>query len=301
MLKEWAQKKIILASLTLIIFSLTMLCPTDKKEPFPKTILTENTNFTPIYLLNHEKYVSRTNINVKQSTTISLAKEIISILTIESQNSIYIPIFFNAVIPANTKLLSIDLQDQTLKINFDKTFFKIPPNNFRKVLECLVYSLTEIEEIDNILIFIEGDLLKKIPNTNEILPLPLSRNLGVNKTYNISNIKNTIQTTAYYIAKEQNYTYYIPVTFISNMDKNKVEIIIDQLKTRPHLNTNLISYLHANTELNNYDITQQEINLSFSSNLFSGITNEEILEEVKYSITLSMKDSLNVKKVSFTE
>ena len=95
--------------------------------------------------------------------------------------------------------------------------------------------------------------------------------------------------------------YYVPVTLLENSEKNKVEIIIERLKSMPNEKTNLMSYLNASTELTNYELLEEEIKLSFAPLLYEGLASNEILEEVKYSISLSMKDSLNIQNVIFLE
>ena len=140
-----------------------MLCPQVEKTNIEKTISYQTGNISPIYLLNKASYVSRTNMHLKSTSTIPKVKEIISILTINSKDSIYIPSLFTPVIPSKTKLLSTDIQGTTLKLKFDKNFLNIPPDSFKKMLECLVYSLTELEGIDNLLIYVNDSLLEKTP------------------------------------------------------------------------------------------------------------------------------------------
>ena len=62
-----------------------------------------------------------------------------------------------------------------------------------------------------------------------------------------------------------------------------------------------MSYLNASTELTNYEILEKEVTLSFNDYLYEGLANEELKEEVKYSISLSMMDTLNVETVTFLE
>ena len=83
------------------------------------------------------------------------------------------------------------------------------------------------------------------------------------------------------------------------LKNNKVEIIIEELKTSPIHETNLISYLTASTKLLNYEALENSIALSFNNAIFSDLNNENIIEEVKYAIGLSIKDSLNINKVIF--
>ena len=297
-LKECAKKKLMITGITFLIFLFTMFCPTMEK-PISSSFSFPEGNITPIYLLNQSSYVSRTEMMLKSEQTLPLVKEIVSVLTIDSKDSIYIPSIFAPVLPAQTKLLSMDLQGTTLKLNFDKTFLSVPKSQYHKMLECLVYSLTEIEGVENILIYVEGELLRKDPYTSELLSIPLSREMGVNTMYALDQLSGSMKTTAYYLAKENQYTYYIPVTFVQSENKEKVEVIIEELKSRPHLNTNLISYLHANAELENYELLEQEVKLSFNDYFYEGLFSEDMIEEVKYSIALSMKDSLHVKEVTF--
>ena len=106
-------------------------------------------------------------------------------------------------------------------------------------------------------------------------------------------------TTAYYLSKYNDYYYYVPVTKISNENLEKAEIIINELKTTPIYHTNLISYLAASTNLTNYEILENSISLSFDNHLLAGIDDEDMLEEVKYAISLSIRDSYGIDEVIF--
>ena len=298
MVKECAKRKFIITGLTLLIFLFTMLCPQVESNQANIHISYQNGTLTPVYLLDSASYVARTNLMLKETQLTSQVKEILSVLTIDSPSSIYIPTLFTPVIPKNTKILGIDIQDKIAKINFDSTFLSVSSTSASKMIECIVYSLTEFAEIDGVLLYVDGTLLEEIPHTQEKLSLPLTRAMGVNKVYSLQKISGAVSTTTYYIAKEEGVTYYVPVTLISNDEKEKIEIVIDRLKTRPNLQANLMSYLHANTELTHFELLEQEVILSFNPFLYEGLSNTEMIEEVKYSIALSVKDSFQVSKVT---
>ena len=57
--------------------------------------------------------------------------------------------------------------------------------------------------------------------------------------------------------------------------------------------------MHANAEMTNYEILEQEIKLSFNNYLLDDVTNGNVLEEVKYTIFLSLRDTYNIEKVEF--
>lgn len=298
MLKKMALKKIVISSLALIILLIICLFPNKTNYDF-KTTLTYTTPIVqPIYLIDNNNYVARYNIIRKTNETLELVDYVIENLTISDKNGYYLPNGFNAIIPKNTKVLNKSLEDDLLKINFSKQLLNIDKENEEKMLEAIVYSLLEIKGIKKIMIFVEGENLTKLPNSGKNIAIILDKNIGINKTYDINSLKETDKTTTYYLSKIDNVYYYVPVTSITNNDKEKVEIIIEKLKTSPTYKTNLISFLASNTELLNYEILENSVSLSFNNNILS-LDNNQITEEVKYSIALSIRDTYNINQTIF--
>ena len=298
MLKKMALKKIVISSLALIILLIICLFPNKTNYDF-KTTLTYTTPIVqPIYLIDNNNYVARYNIIRKTNETLELVDYVIENLTISDKNGYYLPNGFNAIIPKNTKVLNKSLEDDLLKINFSKQLLNIEKENEEKMLEAIVYSLLEIKGIKKIMIFVEGENLTKLPNSGKNIAIILDKNIGINKTYDINSLKETDKTTTYYLSKINNVYYYVPVTSITNNDKEKVEIIIEKLKTSPTYKTNLISFLASNTELLNYEILENSVSLSFNNNILS-LDNNQITEEVKYSIALSIRDTYNINQTIF--
>jgi len=300
MLKENALRRIITATIALIIVSILYFFPNNTSISNIKQSTTYvDINKTPIYLINKDNYVIRTNLAIKKNDTLDYVKEIIDALTIGSDKEEYIPKNFKAIIPKNTKIIDISLDNRLLKINFSKEFLNVNKEDELKLIEALVYTLTENENIEEIMIFIENEKLLYLPQSNIKLSNTLNRSFGINKVYDITNIKDITKTTIYYIGKEEDIIYYIPVTKFDNNKNNKVEIIIEELKSSPIYETNLISYLASSVELLNYETLENQISLTFNNQIFEDFNDKNILEEVKYSISLSLKDSLNVEEVIF--
>ena len=300
MLKKSAIKKIIISTLALIVFSVLYLFP----DSYQKNDIIRKTEYYDVskdtlYIPNKDDYVSRISYVSKEKDIIKKAKEIISYLTVQDIYSDYIPNFFKAIIPKNTKVLDISLEDNLLKINFSKELLNINLKDERKLIESITYSLTEIDGIDKIMVFIDGKHLDKLPNSNEKLPLTLDRSIGINVLYDMDNYKDTTMITTYYVAKDNDYYYYIPISKITNTNKEKIEVIISELKSTPIYQTNLMSFLNSNAELLDYKILEQEISLSFNNYVLDDVTNSKITEEVKYSIGLSIKDTYNINKLIF--
>ena len=87
--------------------------------------------------------------------------------------------------------------------------------------------------------------------------------------------------TLYYLDKISNQNYYVPVTKYLNDDREKINIIIDNLSSNYIYESSLVSLLNQNTELINYEIEDEIMTLNFNNSIF---THDKILEEVTYTI-----------------
>lgn len=251
----------------------------------------------PIYLLDHNEYVSRYNIIKKSDNKEELITYIIENLT-ESDTNDYLPNEFSSIIPKGTKLLDKSIDEDLVKLNFSKEFLTISKDKEEKLIESIVYSILEIEGIKKVMIFVEGENLLRLPHSNKSLPTTLDKNIGINKTYNLKSLKEINKTTTYYLGKYDDNYYYIPVTSLSNDKKEKIEVIIEKLKSSPIYETNLISFLTSSTELLEYEILENSVMLSFNNHILN-LDDGKISEEVKYSIALSVRDSYDINQTMF--
>lgn len=298
MIKKSSIRRICVATLTLFILLIIYFFPSND------TVIKEHLSYItkeemPIFLVDNKDYVARTSIVKNSSETIEQTKEIIEALTKNTKKSSYIRDGFKPIIPDGTKILDLKLEENILTINFSKEFLNINESDEEKMIEAIIYSLTEIKDVKKISIFVEGNKLIKLPNSNKKLPDYLDKTYGINKIYNLDSIKETTKTTIYYLSKNKNYYYYVPVTKVSNEKTERVEIIIKELKSTPIYHTNLISYLAASANITSYELLENTISLSFNNYLIANMKEEDILEEVKYSIALSIRDTYGINEVIF--
>lgn len=297
MLKKSSLRRIMVATLALFILLIIYFFPTT--TPIEESLSYIEKQEMPIFLVDSLEYIARTTIVQESENTNDLILEVIESLTINSEKSNYIRDGFKGIIPEGTTVKEITLENGILTINFSKEILNISENNEEKMIEAIVYSLMEIPEIKKISILVDGEKLRALPNSKKKLPEFLDKSYGVNKIYNLDSIKDTNKTTVYYLSKYDDYYYYVPVTKISNETGEKAKIIIKELKSTPIYHTNLISYLAASTNLTNYELLENSISLSFDNHLLANLNDEDMLEEVKYSIALSLRDSYGIEKVLF--
>ena len=302
MLKNMTIRRISTASILLLICLLFVLFPKDKDVINIKgeTIeYTSNNKTLGIYMVNKDNYVAKTNVIINENDIEKEIREILEYLIIDGKKEDNVPNGFRSIIPSGTEIKSIKLKDGLLKINFSKEILEIDENLEEKMLESIVYSLTEIDGIDNILIYVEDDLLTVLPKSKINLPSVLNRNIGINKKYDINSTKDITKTTIYYVGKNNNDYYYVPVTKVSNDNKDKIKVIIDELSSGPIYENNLMSFMNYNTELEKYEVKDNNMYLTFNDYILDNIEDKSILEEVIYTISLSIKDNYNVDEVIF--
>ena len=298
MIKRLALKKIIITSLSFLILLIIYFFPTTENYNINTTLTYSNPKTIPIYLVDNNNLVSRFEVIQKSKNSLELVDEVINNLTIDNNSTSHIPNNFKKIIPKNTKIINKDLNDGLLKINFTKELLNINKDNEEKMIESIIYSLTEIKDVKKIMIFVEGENLKELPNSKKTLPLTLDRSYGINKVYELESMKDITKITTYYVSKIEGYSYFTPVTTITNTKNEKVEVIIEKLKSSPTYQTNLISYLATSAELLDYEILENSVNLSFNNEVLS-LEEDKIIEEVKYSIALSIRDTYNINETIF--
>ncbi len=302
MIKKMLYKKILVASSLLVVLFMLYLIPTKKEVEFAETNLeyVYPNDLETVYLLDSNDYVARVLISASNDSIISKATSLIDALTIGGKKENVIPNGFRSIIPSGTKVIDIELEDGVLIINFSKDILDIDKKYEDKMIESLTYTLTSINGIDSIKLLVDGKELKKLPNSNKLLPTFLDKSYGINKIYEITNVGNIDSYTVYFVNNVNDNKYYIPVTkYVNDYKQDKIRIIIDELASSFTYQSNLSSFLNENTKLLNYEVIDKQIKLNFNDMIFSDITNNDILEEVVYTICLSINDSIDIDSVVF--
>lgn len=306
MLKRMILKKITITALTLFILLLIYLMPTNKINNSNLDVkqnleYTYTNDLETIYLLDYNDYVARTFIKgCSCSSAVDKASDLLQGLIVEGKKNDIIPNGFKAIIPSGTRVLALNLDKGVLTIDFSKEILEINKKYEEKMLESLIYTLTSINGIDSVKILVEGEELKQLPNSNKQLPSLLDRDYGINKVYNLTGTNNIDSYTVFYVNEFNDNYYYVPVTKYINNDKlDKIKIIIEELTSNPVYESNLMSFLNVNTKLLDYEIKDDVIKLNFNNLILSDITGNSILEEVIYTISLSVSNEIDVKEVIF--
>ncbi len=308
MLKKITIRKFLVSTAALTALFLIYLIPKENIYSLKDKVATEleyvdkEIVTSTIYLYDHNDFLARTKVATSSKKSIEEnIKETLEVLIKDGAGESKIPNGFKAVIPSDTKILSLDYKDNLLKINFSKELLEeVKAKEEEKIIEAIVYTVTSIPEVKQVIIYMEGDIVNYLPKSKITLPATLDRNFGINKEYDIKSNKEINQVTIYYINEYHDETYYVPVTKYLNDKREKINIIIDELASAPIYQSNLMSFLNQNVKLLSSELAGAELNLEFNSYIFNDVDEKNILEEVIYTICLSVGDNYDVSQVSFT-
>ncbi len=299
MLRRKALRKIFITTMSLFIIMTIYTIPVEsnmKVTPVSKEIeyVTSLGNHS-IYLLNNNNYLVKMKILLDSKDLVENIKIIISYLT--ESNSLKYTDSLKPVIPLKTKLNNITIEDKKVILDFSKEFRNVSSKIEKREIEALVYSLTELKDIEEVEIKVEGRIYDTYPNSREKITYPLKRNFGINKTYQFTKTNDISKTVVYYLEDINDNSYYVPVTKYKNDSRDKIDIIIEELTTGYIYEPNLMSIVKENLTLLDKSIEDKVMTLNFNDALFD--SNGKIKEEVLYTIGYSVFDNYDVNVISY--
>ncbi len=297
MLKTKALRKILVATASLFIIMTIYLIPTTEKTINTNLEFEYITNLanSSIYLLDSNKHLVKTKILLDNDDLILDIKSVINNLTLNSNSKFSDKL--QALIPLNTKLNKVRVEEDTVYLDFSKEFLTVKEELSSKLIESIVYSLTELDDINKVYISVNGTPLDSYPNTDKKLTLPLSRDIGINKEYCLTSLNDITKVVIYYNENIDNDLFYVPVTKYINDDKEKIDIIVEELTTSYIYEDNLQSILNENLVLTDKEIVDGVFILDFNDYLFDG--DSKLKEEVLYTLSYSVFANYDINVINF--
>ena len=300
MLRKKALRKIFITTMSLFIIMTIYLIPLTEKTletNLEFEYITDLAN-SSIYLLDENNYLVKTKVLLDEDTLEDNILSIINNLTISSNSKF--PDRLRAIIPKNTKLNDIIIEDDLITLDFSLELLDIDEELSHKLIESIVYSITELDDINRVNITIEGNLLKTYPNSTKKITMPLTRDIGINNEYVYNTLDNITKVVIYYGEDINDDIYYVPVTkYLNNNDnKDKIDIIVEELTTSYIYEDNLRSILNENVKLIDKEIVDEDLLiLNFNNYLFDN--DSLIKEEVLYTLSYSVFSNYSVNTISF--
>lgn len=275
MLKRKAINRIFFTTIIFfIVFTLYSMKIVDKVVTSDNS--KDKVNEETIYTLNNDNYVSKTSVYVSKVLSLEdRVKEKLEIMVKDNDKNVLLPSYFKPILPQNTRVLDVVVEDSLIKVYFSKELNNITKEQSEKMIEAIVYTITD-ENILGIEIYVNGQMLKYVPNTKKVLPTILTKDIGINKSYDIKASNDISKVVMMYYTNDNDNYYEVPVTKYVNDDREKLEIIFDELGKMSD-DKSLISMVEGISVLDysilgdkivvdvNMELNEEEQNLVFKS------------------------------------
>ena len=286
-----ALRKIFITTLTAFILLVLYSIPNiNKDEEVLKTNLEveyiTGIGTNNIYLLDKNNYLVKTKILLDTSDKKEQIKLLLKNLT-KNSNSKF-PEGLTAPIPENTKVLSINYDEEYVSIDFNSKLLKLDDILKERMIESIVYSIMDLGNVKGVIISVNDEVIEGYEKV-------LDKSIGINKKYDIKSRENINKVVVYYLEDINDNKYYVPVTKYLNDSRDKVKIIVDELTSSYIYEPNLMSFLNSNAELIDYKEQENIMTLNFNNAIFD--SNSKVEEEVKYTLAYSVFDNYDVNQV----
>lgn len=295
MIKKYTINKLCVTSVSLFLILMFYLVPSTPESEVKIDKSIGDKKEVVVYLMDKDYYLGRMIEYASYDNIVDLVNKKLDILINGSDelNS------FSPIIPKNTKVNSIKVDKNNIYIDFSKDILNVSKYNEELMIESIIYTITDINGIDNIYLSINKEPLKILPKSNKEIPYPLNRGYGINKKYDLDSLNNITKTTIYFNKSYDDVEYLVPITKVMNTTSEKIDIIIEELKSIVNAQYNLNSYIPNDLEVVSHDVNDDKMNLIFNEFI---LDKEKlvVLEEVKYAIAQSIFDNYNVKEVVFS-
>ena len=236
-----------------------------------------------IYLLSTDNYLVQVNVNLKDTT---LENKVINIIEELKENNNTNKL--NGYLPKNLKVNSVIYENTNLKLNLSEEFNEVKNKDLS--VTGIVYSLLELSNINTVEILVNNKFIEDYENK-------LDKSIGINKEYLINSRSEINKVVVYYYTEVNEQEYLTPVTKYINDNREKIEIIIEELSN--NIPYNLITYLPDNILLNDFIEENEVIILNF--NKTTKTKNDEINNKINSLITKSVFENYDVNMILLEE
>ena len=239
-----------------------------------------------IYTLNDDDYISKTEVYVGKVFTLEdKIKEKLEIMVKDNNKNALLPSYFKPILPKNTKVENVVVEDSLVKVYFSKELNDITEDQSEKMIEAIIYTITD-ENVLGIEIYVDNKLLKYVPHTKRELPTLLTKDFGINKTYEVNATQDINKIVMTYYTNCDNSYCEVPVTKYINDDREKLEIIFDNLSSV--MGNNLISLID-DVKLSDYKIDDKSVTVDL---------NKDVSDDEISLIAMSIFNNYDIEKIN---
>ncbi|MBD1381161.1 GerMN domain-containing protein [Metabacillus arenae] len=268
-----------------------------KEEQAAETVKRE------LYLIDSKGLVVAQTVDLPKQD--GAAKQVVEYLVEGGPISNMLPDGFRAVLPADTEVKGVSIKDGTATVDFSKEFEDYKPEDEQKILQAVTWTLTQFDSVKNVKFWINGHELNEMPVGGTPISDELNRETGINyDTSDVIDITNSHPVTVYYLAENEDKSYYVPVTKrVSNKEEDPIVSAVNELIEGPANRSGLLSGFQSEVELLSAPKNEDgKVTLDFNEAIYGAFDEDKkvISKHVLNSLVLTLTAQEGVESVAVT-
>jgi len=247
-----------------------------------------------IYGLHESNHVVRTYL--ERDFDVSEIQSIFQGLTVAS-NKLHPEV--TSLIPVHSTLLDYELKDGHLILNLSEAFLDYALDDERQLLSALVWTYTELDEVDRVWFKIEGEAVKNLGGVLSV-ERGLTRSMGLNLELDLDliHLEDSKLVMLYFLTDDTPDGLLVPVTRLVANQTNVITYLIESLIAGP-LGQNYISvFNHQTTLLDEPVLDNGILTLNFSSDLYYNKAQTQVSSAVLRQLVMTLTELEQVENVS---
>lgn len=205
-----------------------------------------------------------------------------------------LPNGFQAVLPAGTEIIGLNLrEDGTLIVDVTEEFKNYEAAEELKILQAMTHTLTQFDSVDKIKLWVNGVDQTEMPVNGTPISDGYSKMNGINiYAKDKPSLKNSKVVTVYYPKQYNDNFYYVPVTqYINDTDKDIFTSIFEALMDGPAHEVQGMHVFNDDTVLVNKPFLRNGVlQLEFSEQILKDEQKAIIADDVMETLVRSLTD-----------
>ncbi|MFX3624008.1 MAG: GerMN domain-containing protein [Ectobacillus sp.] len=255
-----------------------------------------------LYLVDKNGYVVPQVIDLPVAKDNAVIKQALEYLVKDGSVTNLLPNGFQAVLPANTQIKGVDIQqDGTAVADFSADFKNYKKEEERRIVEAVTWTLTQFKEVKQVKFRIEGKDLAVMPVNKTPIGKGFSRANGINfDDEQVVDVRNTKPVTLYFLSQNNKQTYYVPVTRrIANNTEDEVTAVVKELVKGPSHSSHLTSDFNPDVKLVEAPKYENgQVTLNFNKDIYGSAGKNIISNYVLNSLVLSLTEQKGIESVA---
>lgn len=199
----------------------------------------EAAGMTPItvYVRDRGGYLAPVSVHAADGAPETRAAGALEMMVEGSALSGLLPEGFDALLPQGTQVAGVTIAEDTklAVVDFAGAFTDYNPQDERRILEAVVWTLTGLPDVEQVMIRHDGERLNEMPVDGYPLDKPLTRAMGVNlEAAPGVSYGSSMPVTLYFSAmSDEGKQYYVPVTRLIERAEDRAKAALEQLIAGP--------------------------------------------------------------------